>query len=249
MERLKPLKKYMVNPIHNSLCNGIFSSYFLQNFQTIFYDEEIYSQYGLLQRCFSCVSENIEQIILSKNEIISFLKNDTDYSYSERMYISNDILNLCDKIKTDNIKIIYCKNCHKIIEVFGIPYIFYFNSLEELYYQQEEILKEEKNFSNGEVIYCPRCHSKHLIHKDVYFDERGEVEYDNICKDCGYFISHFSYGSVEYAPPYQFEVYKKIFQNVCFSGFENIFDNSDLLLGAISDVSGSMGKIEMEVGF
>lgn len=34
-------------------------------------------------------------------------------------------------------------------------------------------------------------------HKNVYYDERGEVEYDAYCKECGAFLYNFCYGNYE----------------------------------------------------
>lgn len=220
MGELNLLNKYLVNPthpVHSSLCYGISQSYFLQNFKTIFVDEEIYNSSDSLERCFICLSEDLQKIVLPINELTSFLRNETSYDYKQRINVSNDILDICKKVKMDEIDITYCKQCGKILELFGIPYIFYFSALDDLHYEQETVFQKENNLSHGEIVFCPRCKSKNMGHMDVYYDERGEVEYDVSCKDCGYNVYHFSYGDTEYIPPCQLNLFHERFDNVLIS--------------------------------
>ena len=44
---------------------------------------------------------------------------------------------------------------------------------------------------------CKNKNSNNIIHKNVYFDEIGEVEYDAYCDECGAFLYYFCYGHDE----------------------------------------------------
>lgn len=42
------------------------------------------------------------------------------------------------------------------------------------------------------------CDSNETVHKNPYYDEIGEVEYDLHCAECGKYLGHFVYGCWEY---------------------------------------------------
>ncbi len=42
------------------------------------------------------------------------------------------------------------------------------------------------------------CGSESTIHKNPYYDEIGEVEYDLHCAKCDKYLGHFVYGGWEY---------------------------------------------------
>ncbi len=211
------LQDYLANPIHSSLLDmGIAPSYFLHHFDDIFCDEDIFNKYGQIDTCFSCLSNDINFEIISKDEILSFLRNETNYSYEERKKISNDIFSLIEMYDVkDKIEIYYCKNCKRIIALYGIPYVFYFDELQRLNYEQYKILETEGTIGKdnwADVRMCPRCHSYDIKHKDVSYDETGEVEFSCFCKKCNYYIGYFSYGSAEYPHPIQEEIFQKVFE-------------------------------------
>lgn len=42
------------------------------------------------------------------------------------------------------------------------------------------------------------CGCEDTIHKNSYYDEIGEVEYDIHCAKCGQYLGRFAYGCWEY---------------------------------------------------
>lgn len=53
------------------------------------------------------------------------------------------------------------------------------------------------NFDDLKFAHINGCSCKEEVHKNVYFDETGEVEYDACCKECGAFLYSFCYGNYE----------------------------------------------------
>lgn len=226
------LKKYLANPIHSSLIDiGSSPSYFVNSFNHIFEDEEIFGKYGNFESCFCCLAADIRFAIINKSRINSFIQNIKSYSYEERILITNDLLQLLESYDTnDELEITYCGVCGRILAIFGVPYVFYFESLDTMYKIQGEILEKEGTISQnwGDVRICPKCHSHKVKHKDAYCEEGiGEVEFRCVCKNCGYEIGYFAYGSVEYPPSAQNEMFEKAFKN--FKSNEPYWDLDDEL--------------------
>lgn len=210
------LEKYLVNPIDSSLYDiGVAPSYFLYHFKNIFEDEEIYNKYGLLDKCFCCLSDDIRIKTIQINEIVSFLRNETSYSYQERILISNDIFTLSESYNLNQVEIRYCKKCKRIVALYEIPYVFYFNTLEKLNYEQYNIMEKEGTIGRDnwdDVRMCPRCKSRNIKHKNSYMDETGEVEFTCRCGNCDYFIGYFAYGAAEYPRIEQEKIFHQIFE-------------------------------------
>lgn len=212
------LEEYLVNPIHSSLCNiGTAPSYFVNHFNQIFEDEEIYDKYGMIDKCFCCLGEDIKLAKVKENEIVSFLKSEANYSREKRLAIAGDMLNLLENYNmNDTLDIYYCQKCKRIVAIYEIPYVFYFSTLDKMYLKQEEMLIKEGTFGSDnwcDVRMCPRCRSHNITHKDSYYDgTTGEVEFKCICKDCGYDIGYFAYGSAEFPHSAQSEIFTKIFE-------------------------------------
>ena len=92
----------------------------------------------------------------------------------------------------------YCDDCKKALSCNEELLLFDMNFSEETLF--DIMVGEGTIDKNGIPLICPYCNHDIFIKKNVYRDEMGEVEYDDVCKNCGHPLMHFAYGERQILP-------------------------------------------------
>lgn len=96
--------------------------------------------------------------------------------------------------KSEILNLTICRDCRKILKV------------EDNFYLYNPIFKENDLFNlmvdegildkNGNAICCPCCNGDDFVEQDKYCENHMLVEYNLVCKKCGFHMYHFAYGNI-----------------------------------------------------